>query len=428
MQNTNTATSGQTGQFPPNISIPDTRRLRESIQKLDAGEMDQEMFDHIVGELAEKYSQEKIQEAIDRFRKLFEDTQGDSHEDQPTPKIPNILFYEDFMSKPITEPPRLIDGILHQGCIMLLTGAAKTNKSWTAKEISISIAQGSEWIGFQCAQGRVLYINNEIADFVLQRRLDQLTKVMGAIPKGKLGILDLVGVPINYEGLTEHLIKTCKPGDYSLIVIDPIYTLLSDANENDNKDVALVGESLKQIKKETGSAVIFVHHHSKGGQGGKRSIDRSSGAGTWGRFPDAVLDIDRRSDRDKIFEMSLTLRNFDAPDNFLARRIIPGPIWERCSMTPDELKANEESAKQAAKEREIEDLCKKVADLVGNGERVNNTQWEKRCDSIGIGRRKFEEARDWLLENMIARTEKGSGNSKIYYFEEIIGHRFQSQD
>ena len=40
-----------------------------------------------------------------------------------------------------------------------------------------------------------------------------------------------------------------------------------------------------------GCAVIYCHHHSKGQQGQKRSMDRASGSGVFARDPDALLDL-----------------------------------------------------------------------------------------------------------------------------------------
>jgi RecA-family ATPase len=42
---------------------------------------------------------------------------------------------------------------------------------------------------------------------------------------------------------------------------------------------------------ELGCAVIYCHHHSKGAQGGKKSMDRASGSGVFARDPDALLDM-----------------------------------------------------------------------------------------------------------------------------------------
>jgi hypothetical protein len=46
-----------------------------------------------------------------------------------------------------------------------------------------------------------------------------------------------------------------------------------------------------KICTELGTAVIYCHHHSKGAQGSKRSMDRASGSGVFARDPDALLDL-----------------------------------------------------------------------------------------------------------------------------------------
>src|SRR5690625_4163134 len=46
-----------------------------------------------------------------------------------------------------------------------------------------------------------------------------------------------------------------------------------------------------KIATELGSSVIYCHHHSKGGQGNKKSMDRASGSGVFARDPDALIDL-----------------------------------------------------------------------------------------------------------------------------------------
>jgi RecA-family ATPase len=74
------------------------------------------------------------------------------------------------------------------------------------------------------------------------------------------------------------------------VIIDPIYKL-QWGDENDAGDVARFCNQLDRICHELGAAVIDAHHHSKGTQGQKRSIDRGSGSGVFGRDPDAILDM-----------------------------------------------------------------------------------------------------------------------------------------
>ena len=53
---------------------------------------------------------------------------------------------------------------------------------------------------------------------------------------------------------------------------------------------------------ELDCAVIYAHHHSKGAQGGKRSMDRASGSGVFARDPDAMLDMTELVPTDAIRE------------------------------------------------------------------------------------------------------------------------------
>lgn len=58
--------------------------------------------------------------------------------------------------------PVLIDGLLRQGHKMLMAGPSKAGQSFALIELCIAIAEGSKWLGWDCIQGRVLYVNLEL--------------------------------------------------------------------------------------------------------------------------------------------------------------------------------------------------------------------------------------------------------------------------
>lgn len=58
--------------------------------------------------------------------------------------------------------PSLIEGVLRQGHKMLLAGPSKAGKSFALIELCIAIAEGDKWFDWQCAKGRVLYVNLEL--------------------------------------------------------------------------------------------------------------------------------------------------------------------------------------------------------------------------------------------------------------------------
>jgi hypothetical protein len=54
---------------------------------------------------------------------------------------------------PPLPPPEIIEGVLHQGCEMILGGTPKSNKSWCLLDLAISVAaagRGGAGGAFKC--------------------------------------------------------------------------------------------------------------------------------------------------------------------------------------------------------------------------------------------------------------------------------------
>ena len=86
------------------------------------------------------------------------------------------------------------------------------------------------------------------------------------------------------------MIRRMKDRNYDVVVVDPIYKVIT-GDENNASEMALFCNQFDKICAETGCSVIYCHHHSKGTQGQKNVIDRSSGSGVFARDPDAILDL-----------------------------------------------------------------------------------------------------------------------------------------
>ena len=78
--------------------------------------------------------------------------------------------------------------------------------------------------------------------------------------------------------------------NYIAVIIDPIYKVLT-GDENSADQMAHFTNQFDKVATELGSSVIYCHHHSKGAQGGKKSMDRASGSGVFARDPDALIDL-----------------------------------------------------------------------------------------------------------------------------------------
>lgn len=188
--------------------------------------------------------------------------------------------------------PELIKGMLRQGHKMLIAGPSKAGKSFALIELSIAIAEGVKWMDWECEQGKVLYVNLELDRPSALHRFKDVYTAMGLSPNNlaNIDIWNLRGKTVPMDKLAPKLIRRSLKKNYQAVIIDPIYKVLT-GDENSAEQMAHFTNQFDKVATELGCSVIYCHHHSKGSQGGKKSMDRSSGSGVFARDPDAIIDL-----------------------------------------------------------------------------------------------------------------------------------------
>jgi RecA-family ATPase len=206
--------------------------------------------------------------------------------------LPEPESLDDFWENLPELAPPLIDGVLRQGHKMLIAGPSKAGKSFALIEMCISIAEGKKWLGWNCTQGKVMYVNLELDRASCLHRFKDVYQELGISPYGlkNIDIWNLRGKSIPMDKLAPKLIRRAAKKDYIAIVIDPIYKVIT-GDENSADQMANFCNQFDKVCTELGCAVIYCHHHSKGAQGGKRAMDRASGSGVFARDPDALIDL-----------------------------------------------------------------------------------------------------------------------------------------
>lgn len=204
------------------------------------------------------------------------------------PEIETLSSYKEAPELPV----ELISGILRKGHKMLISGSSKAGKSILLMELSIAIAEGLSWLGYQCTQGKVLYINLEIDGRSCINRFFDIYDAMGISRNNvdNISIWNLRGHAEPLNNLTEKIIDRVCDMNLAAIIVDPIYKVIT-GDENSATAMAEFTNNFDKISTELGCATIYAHHHSKGGQGEKRVMDRASGSGVFARDPDALLDV-----------------------------------------------------------------------------------------------------------------------------------------
>jgi hypothetical protein len=217
-------------------------------------------------------------------------------------------------------PPQIVHGVLHQTCKMLLSGTSKSNKSWSLLDLAVSVASGQKWWGHQCEEADVVYLNFELPDWGMR---DRLGSVLTARPECKgcedrLFFWNLRGHNTDLALLRPKLEEQLCRRQFGLIILDPIYKLLGDRDENSNGEIAGLMNEVEAFCQRYGAAVAIAHHFAKGDSTAKNAIDRMSGAGVWARDPDSLVTLTPHEE-DDCFSVNMTLRNLPRMPEFVLR-------------------------------------------------------------------------------------------------------------
>lgn len=248
--------------------------------------------------------------------------------------LPEIESYDDICENLPSLAPVLIGtedaGILRQGHKGMLAGQSKAGKSFALLQLGTAIATGGTWLGYPCTKGRVLYVNLEIDKASFAHRVADIA-ARKELPRGwerNFDILNLRGFCAPLDKLAPKIIHKClkasdgKKGYYSIVIIDPLYKIIT-GDENSASEMSKFTALFDKIAYSTGAATFSVHHHSKGAQGTKRTMDRASGSGVFARDPDALLDLSPLvvPDEEKdvldgatAWRLTATLREFKEPE------------------------------------------------------------------------------------------------------------------
>lgn len=270
----------------------------------------------------------KIDFDFDKWEANTPEPEQNTEDEKYSDGLPEIINFGEIEELPELAP-ELISGILRRGHKMLIAGPSKAGKSFLLIELAICISSGEKWLGHECYKGRVLYINLEVDEASFLHRIDRVCKALGLnkCPQN-LDVWNLRGFKADINNLEPRIINRIhnKQYQYDCIIFDPIYKI-NLGDENSASETGDFFNHIDSIGKELNASVVLCHHHSKGTQGGKFSIDRSSGSGVFARDPDALIDMIQLDPKDvdnpdnplddglTVWRMSFTLREFRNPED-----------------------------------------------------------------------------------------------------------------
>lgn len=278
--------------------------------------------------------------------------------------------------------PPLIDGVLRQGHKMLIAGPSKAGKSYALIELCCAIAEGKKWLEWNCTQGRVMYVNLELDRASCLHRFKDVYTALGIAPDNlsNIDIWNLRGRSVPMDKLAPKLIRRASKKNYIAIIIDPIYKVIT-GDENSADQMAHFCNQFDKVCTELGCAVIYCHHHSKGAQGGKRSMDRASGSGVFARDPDALIDLVELELNDDILKQE---------KNKAICKVCEGWLYKYDKLY---------HASQ-------DDLCSETQMLALCREYLENNAYECVIEDVGKVRKEVESRSAWRIEGTLREFPK----------------------
>jgi RecA-family ATPase len=227
--------------------------------------------------------------------------------------------------------PWLVEDLLALGDVTMEIGDPNVGKSWLSMDLAVKIANAEEpayWLGHALKKfGKVLYVDEENPLDVVYHRLKRL----GLTSQGARNIRYLFqpGIWLNKDPAT--LLEEALEFEPVLIVLDSM-ARIHTADENSASAMAqLFKEAIKPLARETGAAVLLLHHTTKGDGS---SFQRSRGSGDITASPDAGLDV-----RSTSIPGMLTVSNYKSrrrlTGELISLRIEDGPAdTVRLSVAP----------------------------------------------------------------------------------------------
>lgn len=206
------------------------------------------------------------------------------------------VSYSQLLGKKMVGPGWMIEEIWANNSHGIIAGEPKTYKSVIVTEMMISVASGYPmWDKFKVNRtGPVLMVQEENAEWIVQDRLIKIAHSKGLLSgrvysvnpkKGSLyvefpkelpiRILNNWGFDLTKDEHREVLTREIDRVKPVMIILDPLYLMLGDLNDNSAHELREVLVWLLQLKTKYNTSIIILHHWNKGGvspRGGQRML------------------------------------------------------------------------------------------------------------------------------------------------------------
>jgi len=190
----------------------------------------------------------------------------------------------------------LVDGLICTGDTTLMVGEPNVGKSWVSLSLAVAMCDEQEkWLGYNMSNyGKVLYVDEENPHDLVYHRLKQL----GLVNHSNLRYLHRQGIRLdrNFDKLLDEAI-TYGP---KMIVLDSLTRFHTQDENSAGAMAGLFNDSINVLSRETGAAVIILHHTNKSES--NSSYVKTRGSSDIGAAVDGGIEL-RKTDHNNSFNL-----------------------------------------------------------------------------------------------------------------------------
>lgn len=181
----------------------------------------------------------------------------------------------------------LVENWIARGDVTLMIGEPGLGKSWLTMALSVAIAKGEgEWLGQPLkGSGSVMYVDEENPEDIVKQRFKKLG--LSAAGAKNIHYLYRPGIWINKD--PDAFLDEALSLEPALIVMDSLSRIHSEDENSANSMAMLFREGIQPLARETGAAVVVIHHTIKGDT--TNSFKRARGSGDISAVVDAAIDV-----------------------------------------------------------------------------------------------------------------------------------------
>lgn len=220
---------------------------------------------------------------------------------------PSLTWAE--LAAPPPEHNWLVPGLLERNDRTIITGAEGAGKSMLARQFAVTLSAGLHPFEFtRVAPLRVLMVDAENTQDQSHRAIHRMIQAADAHPSARISPANFnlqlrpTGMTLSEPGDAYWLMRLCEDFRPDVICMGPLYHLSVGVDNNDERSISKVAQTLRQAQQINQSALIIEAHSPHANAGFKRSV-RPFGSSYWLRWPEFGYGIRLAEDLGEEAEM-----------------------------------------------------------------------------------------------------------------------------